>query len=172
MTASTLLSCLMQMAFRMSGESIPLGFDISRIQPTLAKLPRGPATGLESLFTSGWPSDSFHVGRIELFGPEQINYEHAELLPSCLVVNHGFLGIASDGAGTIYCYCVDDQRVYLIPHEYVTDDAVYAHPWTRLEVSATNIKSIAEQTWGSLASLFEWALAELQGAESQNAEGE
>ena len=100
MDEATLLSKLLQKAFQMAGESVPLGFDVSTIQPTLAKLPAGPATGLEPLFKSVWPSEAFHLGRIELFGPERINYEHKELLPSCLIVKHGFLGIGSDGART------------------------------------------------------------------------
>ena len=99
---ATLLLKLMQKAFQMAGESVPLGFDISEIQPTLAMLPAGPTTGLEQLFTSVWPSEAFHAGQIELFGPKRINYEHEKLLPSCLIVNHGFLGIGSDGAGTIF----------------------------------------------------------------------
>jgi len=98
----TVLSKLLQKAFQMAGESVPLGFDVAAIQPTLAQLPAGPTTGLEPLFKSVWPSEAFHLGRIELFGPERINYEHKELLPSCLIVKHGFLGIGSDGAGTIF----------------------------------------------------------------------
>ena len=153
----------------MAGESVPLGFDVGKIQSTLTKLPGAPVTGLEPLFTSVWPSDSFHVGRIELFGPERMNYEHAELLPGCLIIKHGFLGIGSDGAGTIFSYCVADKKVYLVPHEYVAEDAVYARPWTELEPSAENIKAISEQTWESLGSVFEWALAELHVIEAEGA---
>jgi hypothetical protein len=163
------LSSLLQKAFQLAGESIPLGFDVGKIQPTLAKLPGGPLTGLESLFASVWPSDSFHVGRIELFGPDRINHEHAELLPSCLVIEYGFLGIGSDGAGTIFSYCVDDKKVYLIPHEYVSADSVYAKPWVKLEVSTVNIKAISERTWDSLAALFDWALQELHIIEAESA---
>src|SRR5262249_7396969 len=121
---SALLSKLLQTAFQMAGESVPLGFEVSKIQNTLAKLPAGPMTGLEPLFGLVWPSEAFHVGRIELFGPDRINYEHEELLPSCLIVKHGFLGIGSDGAGSIFSYCVEDRKVYLIASEYVADDAV------------------------------------------------
>jgi hypothetical protein len=167
MNESASLTKLLQKAFQMAGESVLLGFDVGRIQPTLAKLPGGTVTGLEPLFASVWPSDSFHLGRIELFGPERINYEHAELLPSCLVIKYGFLGIGSDGAGTIFSYCVDDKKVYLVPHEYVSGDAVYARPWTRLEPSAENIKAISEQTWDTLGLLFEWALAELHVIEAE-----
>jgi hypothetical protein len=159
---SASLANLLQKAFQMAGESVPLGFDVSKIQPTLAKLPGERVTGLESLFASVWPCDSFHLGRIELFGPERINYEHAELLPSCLIIKYGFLGIGSDGAGTIFSYCVGDKKVYLVPHEYLSEDAVYAQPWTRLEPSAENIKAISERTWAALGLLFEWALAELR----------
>ena len=167
MNEATLLTNLLRKAFQMAGESVPLGFDVGRIQPTLAKLPGGPVTGLEPLFSSVWPSDSFHVGRLELFGPERINEEHAELLPGCLVVKYGFLGIGSDGAGTIFSYDVTDKKVYLLPHEYVSEDAVYAKPWTKLEPSVENIKAISEQTWDSLGSLFEWALAELHVIEAE-----
>jgi hypothetical protein len=165
-----LLSNLLQRAFQMSGESVPLGFDVSRIRPTLAMLPGGLVTGLEALFVSVWPSDSFHLGSIELFGPDRINYEHEELLPSCLIVKHGFLGIGSDGAGSIYSYCVEDKRIYLIPHEYVSEDAVYTEPWERLDPSDANIKAISERSWDSLAALFDWALAELQGIESEGSD--
>lgn len=168
MAEATLLSTLLQKAFQMAGESVPLGFDVGTIQPTLAKLPAGPITGLEPLFTSVWPSEAFHLGRIELFGPERINYEHKELLPSCLIVNHGFLGIGSDGAGTIFSYCVEDRMVYLVPHEYVAEDAVYGKPWEKMEVTPANIKAISEETWDSLDKLFEWALAELLKMESEN----
>ena len=167
MNESALLTALLRKAFQMAGESVPLGFDVVEIQSTLAKLPGGRVTGLEQLFASVWPSDSFHLGRIELFGPERINYEHAELLPSCLVIQYGFLGIGSDGAGTISSYCVDDKRVYLVPHEYVSEDAVYARPWTKLEPSAENIKAISERTWDSLGALFESALAELHAIEAE-----
>lgn len=169
MNESAPLTNLLRKAFQMAGESVPLGINVSSIQPTLAKLPSGPVTGLEPLFASVWPSDSFQVGRIELFGPDRINYEHAELLPSCLVIKYGFLGIGSDGAGTIFSYCVADKKVYLVPHEYVSEDAVYAKPWTKLEPSAENIKAISEQSWDSLGSLFEWALAELQVIEAEGA---
>lgn len=160
MDGAFLLTSLLRKAFLMAGESVPLGFDIRAIQPTLAKLPGGPVTGLEPLFASVWPSDSFLVGRIELFGPERINYEHAELIPSCLVIKYGFLGIGSDGAGTIFSYCVDDRKVYLIPPEYVSEDAVYARPWIKLDPTAENVKVISEHTWDSLDSLFEWALSD------------
>jgi len=164
----TLLSNLVQKAFQMAGESVPLGFDVAAIQLTLAKLPAGPATGLEPLFKSVWPSEAFHLGRIELFGPERINYEHKELLPSCLIVNHGFLGIGSDGAGTIFSYCVEDRKVYLIPHEYVSDDAVYGKPWEKMEATPANIKAISEEAWDSIGKLFEWAHAELLKIENEN----
>jgi hypothetical protein len=163
----TLLAKLLQKAFQMAGESVPLGFDVIAIQPTLAKLPAGPVTGLEPLFCSVWPSEAFHLGAIELFGPERINYEHKELLPSCVIVNHGFLGIGSDGAGTMFGYCVEDQRVYLIPHEYVAEDAVYAKPWKKMEVTPANIKAISEESWDSLGKLSEWALVELVKMESE-----
>ena len=71
MNESASLTNLMQKAFQMAGESVPLGFDVGRIQPTLAKLPGKPVTGLESLFATVWLCDSFHLGRIELFGPER-----------------------------------------------------------------------------------------------------
>lgn len=167
MNESVTLTSLLRKAFQISGESVPLGFDVATIQPTLAKLPDGPVTRLEPLFVSAWPSDSFHVGRIELFGPERINYEHAELLPCCLVIKYGFLGIGSDGAGTIFSYCVADTKVYLVPHEYVSEDAVYVRPWTKLEPSAENIKAISDRTWNSLGSLFEWALLELYVIETE-----
>jgi len=167
MDEAALLSELLQKAFQMAGESVPLGFDPMAIQPTLAKLPAGPTTGLESLFSSVWPSEAFHAGAIELFGPERINYEHNELLPSCAIVNHGFLGIGSDGAGTIFSYCVEDHRVYLVPHEYVAEDAVYAKPWKKMEVTAANIKAISEDSWDSLGKLFEWALVELSQMEDE-----
>jgi hypothetical protein len=167
MDESILLSRLLQKAFQMAGESVPLGFDVSKIQPTLVKLPAGPVTGLEPLFGSVWPSEAFHLGRIELFGPERINYEHEELLPSCLIVKHGFLGIGSDGAGTIFSYCVEDRKVYLIPHEYVAEDAVYGKPWEKMDVTPTNIKAISEQSWDSIGRLFDWALAELLKIENE-----
>lgn len=165
---ATLLSTLMKKAFQMAGESVPLGFDMIEIRPTLAKLPTGPVTGLEPLFTSVRPSKAFHVGAIELFGPERINHEHEELLPSCLIVKHGFLGIGSDGAGTIFGFCVEDRRVYLIPHEYVSEDSVYAKPWNKLEATPSNIKSISEESWDSLDKLFDWAIAELMKMDSEN----
>jgi len=124
---------------------------------------------LEQLFASVWPSEVFHLGRIELFGPERINYEHKELLPSCLIVKHGFLGIGSDGAGTIFGYCPEDGRVYLIPHEYVAEDAVYAKPWVEMQVTPANIKAISEESWDSIGKLFEWALAELEMLENEGA---
>jgi hypothetical protein len=163
-----LLSKLLQKAFQMAGEGVPLGFDVSAIQPTLALLPAGPTTGLEPLFKTVWPSEAFHLGRIELFGPELINYEHKELLPSCLIVNHGFLGIGSDGAGRIFGYCLEDRRVYLVPHEYVAEDAVYAKPWNKMEVTPANIKAISEESWDSIGRLFEWAYAELLKIESES----
>jgi hypothetical protein len=164
---ATILSKLLQKAFQMAGESVSLGFDVSMIQPTLAMLPAGPITGLEPLFGSVWPSEAFHLGRIELFGPERINYEHKELLPSCLIVKHGFFGIGGDGAGTIFSYCVEDRKVYLIPHEYVAEDAVYAKPWKKMEVTPANIKAISEESWDSVVRLFEWALAELLKMENE-----
>ena len=167
MNESATLTNLLRKAFQMAGESVPLGFDVAKIQPTLAKLPGDLDTGLEPLFASVWPSDSFHVGRIELFGPERINYEHAELLPSCLVIKHGFLGIGSDGAGTIFCYCVADKQVYLVPHEGVYEDAVSVPSRGEQEPSAENIKAVSEQTWASLGALFEWAFAELYVIEAQ-----
>src|SRR3954467_15022983 len=85
---SALLTSLLRKSFQMAGEEVPLGFDVGMLQPTLVKLPAGPVTGLEPLFASVWPSDSFHVGRLELFGPGRINHEHEELLPSCLVIQH------------------------------------------------------------------------------------
>jgi hypothetical protein len=167
---SELLSALLRKGFQMSGENVPLGFDSRRIAQTLAKLPRGLGSTLEALFATSWPSDSFFLGRIELLGPDRINQEHDALLPGCLIVNFGFLCIGSDGAGTLFSYCVDDGKVYLIPHEYVSEDAVYARPWNKLEVSAENIKAIAEQSWDSLGALFEWALAGLNqmDAETEN----
>jgi hypothetical protein len=164
---SELLAELLQKAFQMAKESVPLGFDVSKIHSTLAKLPAGPVTGLEPLFVSVWPTEDFQLGLIELFGPERINYEHEKLLPSCLIVKHGFLGIGSDGGGTIYSYCVDDKKVYLIPHEYVAEDAVFAQPWEELKVTPENIKAISEQSWDSLEVLFEWSLAELLKFESE-----
>jgi hypothetical protein len=165
---TTLLTKLLQKAFQMAGESVPLGFDVGAIQPTLAKLPAGHVTGLEHLFRSAWPSEAFHLGRIELFGPERINYEHKELLPSCLIVKHGFLGIGSDGAGTIFSYCVEDRKVYLVPHEYVAEDAVYAKPWNKMEVTPANIKAISKESWDSIGKLFEWALSELLKIERES----
>jgi hypothetical protein len=163
------LDKLVRKAFAMSGQSVPLGFAVERIAPAVSQLPGGLDERLRSLFASVWPSDSFHVGRIELFGPERIHKEHDDLLPGCLVVRHGFLGIGSDGAGTIFCYRPADGRVYLIPHEYVSEEAVYARPWTKLEANAENIAAIADESWDSLAALFEWAFAELLVIESQGA---
>ncbi len=101
-------------------------------------------------------------------GPDRIIEEHESLLPGCLIVKHGFLCIGSDGGGTMYGFCVGDQKVYLIPHEYVSEDAVYAKPWKQLEVTAENIKCISEQTWDSLTSLFQWALIELNKMDDEN----
>lgn len=170
MSGSAALSMLLQKAFRLAGQSVPLGFDVSKLQPSLAKLPGGPMTGLEPLFESGWPSESFGLGRIELFGPDRMNEEHEGLLPSYLIVRHGFLAIGGDGAGTIFSYCVDDKRAYLIPHEYFSDDGVYAEPWKKMEVNSDNIKAISERSWDSLEALFDWAIAGLQVIESEGSD--
>jgi hypothetical protein len=116
MNESALLSTHLLRAFQMSGESVPIGFDSSKIAPSLEKLPRRAGVS-EDLFTTSWPSESFDVGRIELFGPDRINEEHDALLPACGIVKVGFLCIGSDSGGTLFSYCVDDGKVYLIPHE-------------------------------------------------------
>lgn len=166
MQEAAILSKLLKKAFEMSGESSPLGFDAKAIEPTLAKLPAGPTTGLEPLFASVWPSQGFQVGRIDLFSPERINNEHDELLPGCLIVERGFLGVGSGGSGAIFSYCIEDRKVYLITADDVTDDAVIAQPYKKLAPTPENIKAIAEESWASLGELFEWAYAELLKIES------
>lgn len=168
MDDATILSNIMQKAFQIADDSVPLGMDVAAIKPTLAKLPGGPTTGLESLFESTWPAEGFFVGRIELFGHERINYEHEELLPSCLIVQHGFLGIGGDGAGTIFAYCIEDQKVYLIYHEDVEEDTLRPASGGEMEVTPENIKSISEETWDSMGKLLEWAYAELLIIEKEN----
>ena len=162
------LAVLLEKAFQMAGERAELGFDLGRIAKTVAKLPNGLDESLQSLFKTSWPAESYFLGAIELLGPERINDEHESLLPGCLIIKHGFLCIGSDGGGTMYGYCVGDQKVYLIPHEYVSEDAVYAKPWEQLDVTSENIKAISEQTWDSLTSLFEWSLVELNKMDDEN----
>ena len=167
MDAAALLMKLLEKGFQIAGEKVPLGFDRSKIASTLAKLPAGGVGQvLDSLFASSWPSESFFLGASELLGPERINEEHESLLPGCVIVKHGFLCIGSDGGGTMYSFCVDDQKVYLIPPEDVSADAIYGKQ--KMEPSSKNIKAIAEQSWDSLASLFEWSLNELVKIETEN----
>lgn len=102
-----LLSTLMKRAFAMAKESVPLGFDVARIEPTLKKLPGGSTTGLEALFVSLWPAESFHTGTVEMFGPDRINQEHDDLMPGCVAIRNGFLGIGGNG-GNLFSYCIAD----------------------------------------------------------------
>lgn len=156
-----LLSTLTQRAFALANESVPLGFDVGLIGPTLDKLPGGKVTGLESLFMSHWPAESFHTGTVELFGPDRINQEHDGLLPGCVAIQHGFLGIGGNG-GNLFSYCIADRRVYFLEHEYISEDAVYARPWKRMDISPENIKAAAApESWDSLTTFFEWAISEL-----------
>ena len=108
-----LLSTLMKRAFALAQESVSLGFDVARIQTTLSKLPGGNKTGLEALFASVWPAESFHTGTVEVFGPDRINQEHDELLPGCVAIQHGFLGIGGNG-GNLFSYCIADRQVYYL----------------------------------------------------------
>jgi|GEM_PF-3007668 len=164
--AEELLSTLMGRAFALAKESVPLGFDVARIEPTLKLLPGGKTTGLEALFVSVWPADSFHTGTVEVFGPDRIDQEHANLLPGCVAIRHGFLGIGGNG-GNLFSYCSADRRVYFLEHEYFSEDAVYARPWERLDLSPDNIKAAAApESWDSLASFFAWAISELAKLEA------
>lgn len=167
MDAKPALEVLVTKGFKIAGESVPLGFDTARIAPTLAKLPGGTAKELEPLFKTSWPSDSFSLGVIELLGPARINEEHETLLPGSLIVKYGFVCIGSDHGGMMYSYCVDDGRVYLVPHEYVAEDAVYTEKWDKLEPSQASIKLISEQSWDSMGALFEWSAAELAKIEAE-----
>lgn len=161
-----LLSTLMKRAFAMAKESVPLGFDVARIEPTLNKLPGGAATGLEPLFVSLWPAESFHTGTVELFGPDRINQEHDGLLPGCVAIQHGFFGIGGNG-GNLFSYCIADKRVYFLESDFFSEDAVYARPWKRMDISPENIKAAAApESWDSLASFFDWAISELAKLEA------
>jgi hypothetical protein len=162
MDQTSSLAALLEKGFETAGERVAVGFDPSRIRPTLSKLPASPGDDLLSLFTTTWPVESFFLGAIELLGPDRINEEPDVLLPGCLIVKFGFLCFGSDGGGGMYSYCLNNRKVYLIPHEYVAEDAVYAQPWERLDPSEENIKTIAEQSWPSLDALFEWARVELE----------
>jgi hypothetical protein len=161
-----LLSTLMKRAFAMAKESVPVGFNVARIQPTLSKLPGGSTTGLEALFASLWPAESFHTGTVEMFGPDRINQEHDDLLPGCVAIRHGFLGIGGNG-GNLFSYCIADGRVYFLESDYFSEDAVYARPWKRLDISPENIKAAAApESWDSLESFFDWAISELAKLEA------
>jgi hypothetical protein len=165
-TESELLSTLTQRAFALANESVPLGFDIARIEPTLNKLPGGKVTGLEPLFISLWPAESFHTGTVELYGPDRINQEHDGLLPGSVAIRHGFLGIGGNG-GNLFNYCIADKRVYFLESDYFSEDAVYARPWQRMDVSPENIKkAAAPESWDSLAAFFKWAISELRKLEA------
>lgn len=158
---SELLATLTRRAFALAKESVPLGFDIGLIAPTLNKLPGGKVTELESLFTSVWPAESFNTGTVELFGPDRINQEHDALMPGCVAIQHGFLGIGGNG-GNLFSYCISDRRVYFLESDYFSEDAVYARPWRRMDISPENIKAAAApESWDSLASFFDWAIIEL-----------
>lgn len=163
---SDLLSTLTQRAFALAKESVPLGFDVGLIAPTLNKLPSGNVTGLESLFTSVWPAESFNTGTVELFGPDRINQEHDTLMPGCVAIQHGFLGIGGNG-GNLFSYCIADRRVYFLESDYFSEDAVYARPWRRLDISSENIKAAAApESWDSLGLFFDWAISELAKLEA------
>jgi hypothetical protein len=168
MTESELLSSLMTRAFALAKTSLPLGFELERIQPTLAKLPGGPVTGLESLFTSVWPTDSFHTGIVEVFGPERINKEHDDLMPGAVGIEQGFIGIGGNG-DNLFSYCIADRKVYLLECDYIREDAVYGRPWEKMPVTADSIKAIAPDKWESLSLFLEWAIAELAVLEAQQA---
>lgn len=111
LSAAAKLDRLSQLGFAMSGQSVPLGFDVGRISPTTSKLPKGIGDELRDLFEKHWPSD-FFLGSIEFIGPDRINEEHADLYPGLTVIRYGFVCIGSDGAGTMYAYCTEDQRVF------------------------------------------------------------
>ena len=162
---------LAELGFSLAGESVSLGFDLQRIAPTVAKLPRGLDSQFESLLADSWPSD-FFLGSVEFFGPDRINIEHAELYPGLTVIEHGFFCFGSDGAGTLYTYCVEDGRVYLLPNENFSDDGMVSSDWAPIETSAANIKSVALQSWNSLDAFFDWALVELRRFEQQQADEE
>ena len=161
MSAQSKLIELAELGFSMAGESVPLGFDIDRISPTLSKLRNGLDSQLQSLFEKAWPSD-FFLGMIEFIGPDRINSEHAELYPGLTLIQHGFICIGSDGTGTMYSYCPADQRVYLFSPDYFSDNGIVSHSWGKLETNAGNIKTISINAWDSLELLFDWALVELR----------
>lgn len=156
------LKRLLEKGFSMAGDSVPLGFDLSKLEPTTSKLPRPVGTELEQLFKTEWPTESFFLGRIEILDPVRINQEHdGTLLPGALIGDLGFLCIGSDGGGNMYSFSSDDGKVYLIPHEQVFDDYLRDTEGTKLEVTANNVKAIAENSWSSLTELFDWAYSEL-----------
>lgn len=164
LNAQTKLAQLTKLGFQMAGESVPLGFDVSRISATTSKLPKGIDEDLQKLFAESWPSD-FFLGSIELIGPDRINEEHEGLYPGLTIIRHGFICIGSDGAGTMFSYCVGDRRVYLLPNENFSDDGLQSNKWVKIETTPENIKSVAVQSWDSLDALFDWALVELRELE-------
>ena len=149
------------MGFAIAGDSVPLGFDVSRISDTLAKLPNGIDDELRTMMAEAWPSD-FFLGAIEIIGPDRINFEHQDLYPGLTVIRHGFICIGSDGAGTMFAYGSADRRVYLLPNENFSDNGLRSRSWDELETTAENIKSVADRSWESLDDLFDWAIVELQ----------
>ncbi len=165
-TSEELLSTLVKRAFALANGSLPLGFHVARLEPTLNKLPGGSETGLEALFVSLWPAESFHTGTVELFGPDRINQEHDGLLPGCVAIQHGFLGIGGNG-GNLFSYYIANKRIYFLESDYFSEDAVYARPWRRMDISAENIKAAAApESWDSLASFLDWAISELAKLET------
>ena len=160
LNAKTKLKELAQLGFSVSGESVPLGFDVERIANTTSRLPVGLENTLQPLLIEVWPSD-FFLGAVEFFGPDRINAEHDDLYPGLSVISHGFFCFGSDGAGNIYAFCVDDGRVYLLPSENFTDEGMLSSEWKEIETNPASIKGVAVQSWQSIDDFLEWAHVEL-----------
>ena len=166
MPTKTKLRELAQLGFSISGQSCSPGFDLNRIVNTTCKLPCELDSSLQSLLEETWPSD-LYLGAVQFFGADRFNTEHDELYPGVAVIPHGFFCFGSDGAGSLYAYCVSDKRVYLLPHENFSDAGMVSTEWKDIETNTENIKSVAVQSWGSMDGFLEWAFVQLQDHQRQ-----
>ncbi len=143
-----------------------MGFDVCANRACSQQASRRKHNGTRGVIRVALANGVVSSGTVEMFGPDRINQEHDDLLPGCVSIRHGFLGIGGNG-GNLFSYCIADGRVYFLESDYFSEDAVYARPWKRMDISPENIKAAAApESWDSLTLFFDWAISELAKLEA------